>query len=124
VRWTTRVWGVFRERRRSRPASSARPRPPLREHLLASLFVGVLGAFAVSESERRGSLWYVGFMVLIAVGIYTLGVLGVFAVELKGLTDWPTVIVGTASWLLAVTAYLLRAHRRLLSRLRRDIETG
>jgi len=91
-------------------------------HVLASLLAGVIGAFAVLEAERYGSIWYLGFMALIAMGIYALGALGSLAVEVLAITDWRTIIIGTGSWLAAISAYLLWIHRRLFSLMAADLE--
>ncbi|MEJ2541208.1 MAG: hypothetical protein P8188_14780 [Gemmatimonadota bacterium] len=92
-------------------------------HLLGSLVVATAAAFVVFEAEQHHSLWYVGLMLLIAVGFYAILVFGVAGVEIGGVLGWGTVLVGTAVWVGAMTAYLLGAHRGLLAGIRAEAAT-
>jgi hypothetical protein len=87
-------------------------------HLVISLAVGVVAATMVALSERMTGFWYVALMVLVAVAIYAVGALGAIAVEFKGITDWPTAVLGTAAWLAGISGYLRFAHPRLMGRMR------
>ncbi len=87
-------------------------------HLVLSLLVGIVAATMVSLSERITGFWYAGLTLLIAMGIYTVGALGAIAVEFKDITDWPTAVVGTASWLIGITFYLRIAHPRLAAQMK------
>jgi hypothetical protein len=93
-------------------------------HLVLSLVVGIVAATMVALSERIRGFWYVGLMFMIGCGIYAVGALGAIAVEFKEITDWPTTIVGTASWLIAITVYLRLAHPRLVVKLKEESRTG
>ena len=89
-------------------------------HLDLSLVVGTVAATMVALSERLTGFWFFSFMVLVGVGVYAIGALGAVAVEFKGISDWPTVILGTAAWLLGMTVYLWAAHPRLASQIGMD----
>jgi hypothetical protein len=89
-------------------------------HLVVSLFVGIVAATMVAFSERMTGFWYVALMVLIALAIYTVGVLGAIAVEFKAITDWPTAVLGTGAWLTGITVYLRFAHPRLMGQMREE----
>lgn len=89
-------------------------------HLILSLIVGIVAATMVAVSERMTGSWYVALIVLIACAIYAVGGLGAIAVEFKGITDWPTAILGTAAWLAGMTLYLRFAHPRLLSQMKEE----
>lgn len=91
-------------------------------HLVVSLFVGIVAATMVALSERMTGFWYVALMVLIALAIYTIGVLGAIAVEFKGITDWPTAVLGTGAWLTGITVYLRFAHPRLMGQMKEESE--
>lgn len=91
-------------------------------HLVGSIAVGVIAAFQVFETELHRSLWYFPFTVLIAVVVYSITIFGVFGVEIGGVLDWTTVVVGTAVWVLAMTGYFWWVHRGLVKRIRSDLE--
>jgi hypothetical protein len=92
-------------------------------HLVLSIGVGVVAAAAVSLSERMTGFWFAGLVLLSAGGAWVMGVLGALAVEFRGVSDWPTVVVGTAVWLLAISGALWFAHPRLVPRMRRDVRS-
>jgi len=89
-------------------------------HLILSLLVGIVAATMVALSERMAGFWYVGLTVLIAFGIYTVGALGAIAVEFKEITDWPTALLGTGSWLIGISVYLRFAHPRLVAKMKEE----
>lgn len=91
-------------------------------HLAGSILVAGLAAFMVHETELHRSLWYLGLMILIAAGLYAVVLFGVAGVEIGGVLDWTTVIVGAAVWVGAMTAYFLRVHRGLLAGVRQEIQ--
>lgn len=43
--------------------------------------------------------------------------------EFRGISDWPTVVVGTGVWLLAIGGTLWFAHPRMVSVMRRDVRS-
>jgi len=91
-------------------------------HLLASLLAGLIGAVMVLGAERFLGFWWAGLMVLVTVGVYALIGLGGLGVQVAGVLDWPTALLGTAVWLGAMTAYFAWAHRRLRGQL--EMEMG
>lgn len=91
-------------------------------HLVGSLLVGVAAAALVFETEMHRSLWYFTLMVLVAAVMYSITVFGVFGVEIGGVLDWPSVVLGTMVWIGAMTAYFWGVHRGLMGRIRNDLE--
>jgi hypothetical protein len=91
-------------------------------HLLASILVGVVAAYMVHETELYRPLWYLGLMLLVAVGLYAVVLVGVLGVEIGGVLDWTTVLVGAAAWAGAMTAYFVRVHQGLLEAIRLEVE--
>ncbi len=91
-------------------------------HLVASLLAGLLGALMVLGAERFLGFWWAGLMVLVTVGVYALIGLGGFGVQVAGVLDWTTALLGTAAWLASMTAYFAWAHRRLRGQL--EMEMG
>jgi hypothetical protein len=91
-------------------------------HLVGSIVVGIVGSLAVFLTERHASVWYLALMALIVVAMYAMGAMGAAAVEIGGVSDWPTITLGTGAWLLAMTAYLWWAHRRFVRALGRGVE--
>ncbi len=83
-------------------------------HLLGSIVVASLAAFMIYETEAHRSLWYVGFMLLVAVAFFGIAWFGIAGVEIAGLLEWSTVVVATLVWLGAMTGYLLWQHPTVL----------
>jgi len=91
-------------------------------HLVGSLVVGLLAAFQMAETERYHGLWYPFLMVMVAAGIYSVTVFGVFGVEIGGAVGWPEVLLGTVAWIGGMTAWLGAAHRDLEARIQEDLD--
>ena len=89
-------------------------------HLLVSLLVGVGAAWLLFEAERFHSLWYVVFFAFLAVGLYITFLFGVFAVEIRHVLSWETVVLGSAAGAAATLGYLLWMHRGLAAELREE----
>lgn len=89
-------------------------------HLLVSLLMGFGAAWLLLEAERFHSLWYVIFFVFLAAGIYVVALFGAFAVEIRHVVSWGTVVVGSAAGAGAILGYLLWAHRGLAGELQRE----
>jgi hypothetical protein len=92
-------------------------------HLLASLAVGTLGALMVLGAGRFVGFWWAGLMLLVAVGVFAVVALGGLGVQVAGVFDWTTALVGTTVWLGAMTAYLAWAHRRLRHRIDEELHS-
>lgn len=91
-------------------------------HLVGSLLVGVAAAILVFETEMHRSLWYFTLMVVVAAVIYSITVFGVFGVEIGGVLDWPSVVLGTMVWIGGMTAYFWGVHRGLTAKIREDLQ--
>ena len=92
-------------------------------HLVGSIAVGLVAALLIFETELHRSLWYLGFMALIAACAYSVAVFGVVGVEIAGLLDWGTVVAGTAVWALSMTAYFWWVHPGLAGRIQHDLDS-
>lgn len=90
-------------------------------HLVGNLLVGVLAAAMMSVTERHLAFWYAALTVLIAAVVYAITVVGMFGVEIGGVTDWTTVVAGTGIWIAAMTVYFWRVHRGLVNRIQRNL---
>jgi len=91
-------------------------------HFVGSLVVGLVAAFQMAETERYRGLWYPFLMVMVAAGIYSVTVFGVFGVEIGGAIGWPEVLLGTVAWIGGMTAWLGAAHRDLEARIQEDLD--
>lgn len=91
-------------------------------HLVGSLLVGIAAAVLVFETEMHRSLWYFTLMILIAAVMYSITVFGVFGVEIGGVLDWPSVVLGTVVWVGAMTVYFWGMHRGLVGGIREELE--
>lgn len=91
-------------------------------HLVGSLAIGMLAATLMSVTERHLAFWYAALTVLIAAVVYAITVVGAFGVEIGGVTDWTTVVVGTVLWIGTMTAYFWRVHRGLVHRIERELD--
>lgn len=89
-------------------------------HLLVSLLIGFGAAWLLLEAERFHSMWYVVFFAFLAAGIYVVVLFGAFAVEIRHVVSWGTVVVGSAAGASAILGYLLWVHRGLAGELRRE----
>lgn len=92
-------------------------------HLVGNIAVGFLAATLIFETERHRSFWYFTFTVWIAAIMYSITTFGVFGVEIGEVIDWTTVVVGTAVWIAAMTAYFWRVHKGIMGRIRESVET-
>lgn len=91
-------------------------------HLAGSLAVGLVASFQIFETELHRAVWYFPFTVLIAAVMYSITIFGVFGVEIGGVIDWTTVVVGTAAWIVSMTGYFWWVHRGLMGRIQDDLE--
>jgi hypothetical protein len=92
-------------------------------HLLGSIVIASFVAVEMYETERHHSLWYFFFTVLIAALMYSIAVFGVFGVEVGGVIGWPEVVIGTVTWVGAMTAYGAWKHRALARSLRVELRS-
>jgi len=91
-------------------------------HLVGSIVVGFLAAFLVFETEAHHAFWYFALTAVIAAVVYSITVFGVFGVEIGGVLDWSTVVIGTAAWTLSMVAYFWWVHRGLMREIQTDLE--
>ena len=91
-------------------------------HLVGSLVVGLVAAFFVFETESHHAFWYFTFTAVIAAVVYSITIFGVFGVEIGGVLEWSTVLVGTAAWTLALVAYFWWAHRGLMKEIQEELK--
>lgn len=91
-------------------------------HLVGSIVVGFLAAFLVFETEAHHAFWYFTLTAVIAAVVYSITVFGVFGVEIGGVLDWTTVLIGTAAWTLSMVGYFWWVHRGLMREIQSDLE--
>jgi hypothetical protein len=91
-------------------------------HLLGSIAVALIASVQIFETELHRSFWYFSFTVMLAAIMYSVTLFGVFGVEIGGMLDWATVVIGTVVWIGSMTAYFWWVHRGLMRRIREDLE--
>lgn len=97
-------------------------------HLVGSLAVGLVAAVMMLGAERLAGFWYPALMALVATGTFAValftGAVGEGGRVAGGgpVVDWPTIVVGTAAWLGAISAYLWWRHPALVGRMRAETE--
>lgn len=90
-------------------------------HLLGSIIVGLVAAFFVFGTESHHAFWYFTFTAVIAAVVYSITIFGVFGVEIGGVLEWSTVVVGTAAWTVALVTYFWWAHRGLMEEIQEEL---
>lgn len=89
-------------------------------HMFLSVCVGMAAAWLVYEAEEHHEFWYILLLLFVALYLFGVLILGVIGAELMGVLTWGSALAGNAAWLFPVLAYLLWAHRALLSELGED----
>jgi hypothetical protein len=92
-------------------------------HLLGSIAVASIASVQIFETELHRAFWYFSFTVMIAAIMYSITFFGVFGVEIGGVLDWPTVVIGTVAWIGSMAGYFWWVHRGLMKKIGRDLES-
>lgn len=89
-------------------------------HILASLFIGVVAAWLIFQTEKNHPLWFIVFFVFLAGFIFSVVVMGVLAAEMVHLLSWPVILSANLAAGVTAGVYLWWRHSKLLVELARE----
>lgn len=89
-------------------------------HMMVSLAIGLGAGWLVFQAEKNRPLWYVIFFIFLAGFIFSVSMMGIFAVELFGLISWPLILVANLVAGLTAGGFLWYRHVKLLVDLGRE----
>jgi hypothetical protein len=77
--------------------------------------IGLGAAWLVFQAEKHRPIWYVIFFIFLAGFIYSVAVVGVFAVEILQVLSWPTILLANVVAGATAGSYLWWRHARVLT---------
>jgi hypothetical protein len=89
-------------------------------HMVVSLLIGLGAAWLVFQAEKYRPLWYAVFFIFLAGFIYSVALMGVFAVEVAHVLSWASIILANLAAGITAGGYLWWRHSTLLAAVGED----